>query len=114
VEEEYDRERTHRISHTAARTRLQESLVRNLVSPTDTTSVPFFKEFQTRSLSFRNSDEDFKGKDHVMINAYAGMLTADMAALWGAEVSREISDQELLERYVAERDEVAFVNLVRR
>src|SRR5262249_49403199 len=46
--------------------------------------------------------------------AHSGSLTAELASQCGAEVSREISDRELLARYMAHQDQAAFVNLVRR
>src|SRR5262245_1133585 len=49
-----------------------------------------------------------------MAKANSGTLTADVASQFGGEVSREISDRELLARYLAHHDEAAFVNLVRR
>jgi RNA polymerase sigma factor (sigma-70 family) len=47
-------------------------------------------------------------------NADLGTLTSDLGAVFDAELSRKISDRQLLERYLAQHDDAAFVNLFRR
>lgn len=49
-----------------------------------------------------------------MIHGQARVLPRDLSALLGVPISREVSDRQLLERFIAERDQAAFGDLVCR
>ncbi len=49
-----------------------------------------------------------------MGHVQAGVLPGDISALLGVPINREVSDRQLLERFIAERDQAAFGDLVRR
>jgi RNA polymerase sigma factor (sigma-70 family) len=69
---------------------------------------PVGRFFDTNG-KFRSSLEN-----QAMVSAYAGTLLSESPSLLGTGLSREISDQQLLERFIAEQDESAFVELVQR
>jgi RNA polymerase sigma factor (sigma-70 family) len=49
-----------------------------------------------------------------MIHEQAGIVSGDIATLLGVPIRRELSDRQLLERFITERDQAAFGDLVRR
>src|SRR5947209_16860885 len=49
-----------------------------------------------------------------MANAPVGTLLGHLRPAGGDEPDRDVSDRQLLERFVARRDEAAFAGLVRR